>query len=87
MICNSINTAVSYLFGEDNSNDITFCLPTELASILSGEREYDVVSVSDVFLTPELEAFFGDGGWECYMPANDILHSHVFIAEQMQYTK
>ena len=87
LICNSINTAVSYLFGEDNSNDITFCLPTELASILSGEREYDVVSVSDVFLTPELEAFFGDGGWECYMPANDILHSHVFIAEQMQYTK
>ena len=78
LICNAMDTAVSYLFGEDNSNDVTFCIPSEIIWMLS-EEEYGVVSVSDIFLTPELEAYFGNGGWTCYTPANDILKGHVFL--------
>lgn len=78
LICNAMDTAVSYLFGEDNSNDVTFCIPSEIIWMLS-EEEYGVVSVSDIFLTPELEAYFGNGGWTCYTPANDILKGHVCL--------
>lgn len=78
LICNALDTAVSYLFGEDNSNDVTFCIPSEIILKLS-EEEYDVVSVSDVFLSSELETYFGNGEWICYTPANDILKAHVFL--------
>ncbi len=78
LICNAIDTAVSYLFGEDNSNDVTFCIPEEIyAILLSGE--YDVVSISDVFLTPEMEAYFGNGEWICHTPSKDIVQAHVYI--------
>ena len=81
LICNAINTAVSYLFGEDNSNDITFCIPEEIYTMLS-DGEYDVVSISDVFLTPEMEAYFGNGEWICYTPSKDIVQAHVYIRLQ-----
>lgn len=76
--CNAINSAVSYLFGEDNSNDITFCVPEELFVMLYN-TEYDVVSISDDYLTPEIESYFGNGEWSVYMPAKDIIRAHVYI--------
>lgn len=81
LICNAVNTAVSYLFGEDNTNDVTFCLPEELYIMLS-DGEYDVVSISDVFLTPEMEAYFGSNKWSCYTPSKDIVQAHVYIRLQ-----
>ena len=76
LICNGCNTAISFLFGEDNSNDVTFCIPEEIFSMLS-DKEYDVVSISDVFLTPKMEEYFENGEWVCYTP--EVIGAHVYI--------
>lgn len=81
LICNGVDTAVSYLFGEDNSNDVTFCVPEELPSMLA-EEEWDVVSVFDGFLTPALESYFSNGNWTCYTPRNDVIKAHVYLGKR-----
>ena len=81
LICNAVNTAITYLFGEDNSNDVTFCIPEEVFIKLA-EEEYDVVSISDVFLTQEIETYFGNSEWVCYTPCKDIVQAHVYIHVQ-----
>jgi enolase len=78
LICNAIDSASSYLFGEDNSNDVTFCVIDELADYLYG-LEYDVVSISDKFLTPEIEGLFSDSDWNVYRPAQDVLQAHIYV--------
>lgn len=75
LICNSGDTAISYLFGADNSNDVTFCVPEEVIAYISGEEQYDCISISDVFLTEELDAYFANDDWICH----EILQAHVFI--------
>lgn len=76
LICNGGDTAISFLFGEDNSNDVTLCIPEEVISMLS-DKGYDVVSISDFFLTPEIEEYFENGEWVCYMP--EAIRAHIYI--------
>lgn len=78
LICNAIDSAVSYLFGENNGNDVTFCVPEELATEMASGN-WDVISVSDIFITPEIEVLF-DEGYMLYRPAKDIIAAHVYVS-------
>ncbi len=81
LICNAIDTAISYLFGEDNDNEVTFCMPEDIFVKLE-DMKYDVVSISDSFMTPEIESYFGNDEWICFMPSNDFVQAHVYIRVQ-----
>lgn len=77
LVCNAIDSAISYLFGENNSNDITFCIPSELGDMIN-EEEWDVISVSDSFMSEDIEMLMGER-FSLYRPAKDILAAHVYI--------
>lgn len=49
LICNYVATICSYLYGEDNGNDVYFCYPNELEERLQDE-EWDVVAISSEFM-------------------------------------
>lgn len=57
LICNYVASIVSYLYGEDNGNDVYYCTPSELEEEIA-TGDYDVIAISSEFMGEETNLIY-----------------------------
>lgn len=66
LICNSVDQIHSYLYGENNSNDITYCTVNEVQEKYY-DGNWDAIMISTVYDIDK--TFLEEGGYICYKPS------------------
>lgn len=66
LVCNSVAQAHSYIYGDNNSNDVTYCYIEEFSDFYEN-KEYDAILISDIYSVNENKLC--DDGYLRYKPS------------------